>query len=300
MYGTCEFSYSDICLIDALITVLHKMHQADRIEVKLSQSLSYALCTSSRSFHWQKLPNAIKLRLLGTIHGNTNQFALLQDYGGDRDGRVWLVALYSAEARSVGQLAVLKFSKLEKGKNDDTKKEALNREGKVWNAMLKKLNVKLGVTPHVIPVCNHHALLIPFVFTATVFDDGVQFVGPDRANPQDFDCLTDLVDRHQELKVVLSAARSNPLDVAARAIQQLYEAGYVHNDLHWRHVGIIVYEMKEKLAWKPICIDLTDVKSRDEVDFEALKEAQLYQLQESLDARTSRSTNQSNEQSLST
>ncbi len=72
------------------------------------------------------------------------------------------------------------------------------------------------------------------------------------------------------------ALRNNAdvLKAAERAAYQMAEAGYKHNDLHWRHVGLY----KEKGLLKVVFFDLADVKESDSNDFKQVAQEMIDEL----------------------
>lgn len=174
----------------------------------------------------------------------STNFAFLQDYKGGLDGRVWLVCAISS-----GAIAVLKFPKVAKD---------LDAELSVWTEL--HASFEFTVRPRKVTVASTEALLMPFVFTAYHAADGVRFLKPDHVTPIQHS-LSDI--DQQELNDVL--IKANPHTVALEAMGSLFDAGYQHDDITWRHVGFVISRTADgKLARKSVLIDLTHVSKPNE------------------------------------
>lgn len=83
-------------------------------------------------------------------------------------------------------------------------------------------------------------------------------------------CLEDIVDSTSTKtfdKTSVAQWFDNPAAAAqcARSITQLGNAGFVHDDLHWRHVALLpVKNATGVWTVQPILIDLTSVRDRPE------------------------------------
>ncbi len=78
---------------------------------------------------------------------------------------------------------------------------------------------------------------------------------------------SDLFNNLSEIREVISSKSKqefsgNWLEVARKAIKSMLEAGFYHEDLRWRHVGLLPkfstnFEFEE---FQPILIDLSDIR----------------------------------------
>jgi len=68
-----------------------------------------------------------------------------------------------------------------------------------------------------------------------------------------------------QVLIIKFARDFNVYDAAKQAIKKFAEKGYVHNDLHWRHIALLPIFKEDKLEnFEPILIDLENVtKEKD-------------------------------------
>lgn len=274
VHGSRVYRCSDPSLFLALVSVLCKMANSPMdSSVRLADlQRPLLLVEPSPPYQWNRVQN-LKLRLTSPLHHSSTKFVLLQDYSSGADGRVWLVA-----AQSSGALGVVKFPKPDCAVTPE-------EEAQRWSAVWKQ-------PARVVVLAGQRALLMPFAFHAHADSTSptrrgnqrMQFLPPDHLRPQDsVDYLSDV--SNAELTALCRAAALAPRTVAQAAVRAMAEAGYEHEDMHWRHVAFIVERDSQSsaVARRPVLIDLTRIKQLPARD-EATVDAAVSNMMEALDA----------------
>lgn len=243
-------------LVNALISVMHKMHHSP---INSSKSLisfdRYYMRINKCSWCWSKLNESrfVFNYKMPASSDEENNYFLIQDYGDGADGRVWL------GASNAGNLAIIKFSKFQEGDASgiNDKKLRLEEENNAWNSIWKQQT-------RVITLHNQPALLMPFAFHCKYYNKQTKkiiFNGPDHREPTlfYFNSSNEAKPEHIVLfENQITQAESNPRIIVEQAISTMIEQGYEHQDLHWRHVALLPNVDDGTL--KPILIDLSRVE----------------------------------------
>eukprot|EP00981_Chlorochromonas_danica_P013375 scaffold6281_cov207-Ochromonas_danica.AAC.5 len=228
---------------------------------------------SANKFCWEALPPLLK-PTFELPPPNTTQFYLLRDFHGGADGRVWLAC------SATGKLCVIKLST-----THDFKVEA-DHWCKIWD-----------VRARCTLIMDAHALIMPFAFHAVlchgnkvVFRPLNNWCGSSYENIS----LQDFVDNCDIESTIdgkeLEKWFGDPLSAALEAVSSMAHAGFVHNDLAWRHVALLPIKQEPldtKPIWtvKPILIDLTRVRVLEEGEtVEAVVENARLDLQKDLNS----------------
>ena len=172
----------------------------------------------------------------------------MADYHAGRDGRVWLAI--SAK----GQLAVLKFS------SQPDPLTSLTEESRYWNEIW-------DCTTKVITLYSQYCLVMPFVFHYKLINGRLTIANYDvwPANFHDHE--------HAQLET-FDLGNYIPIDVAREALKGMARKRYRHNDIEWRHVGLMPFQdTKNNRSWKlkPVMLDLSDItQTIDEYNIEEI------------------------------
>jgi len=247
LYCSKIYQRTDTQLIEVLASVIYKMYTAKRADVKIlnstirSESRKYGkINIELNNFQWQALPPDIKFSYQ-LFKKQTILYYLIQDYHGGADGRVWLVV------NGKGKLAVMKL----------TKGQGYIDESKRWNAIWDcDTFTKTKVFG------NSNAILMPFAFHAYCEKNRVTFRGLNHWKTDHGTIDEILINPEVDVKFDNNQVNSyfnNPKQVAKEAIQVMANKGWIHSDLHWRHVALLPYYDLTNKIWKvrPILIDLT-------------------------------------------
>jgi hypothetical protein len=179
---------------------------------------------------------------------------LIQDYHGGADGRVWWLICSNS-----GKLGVMKLSK------ERTYEDEMIRWNNIWkcNTFTCKIFERVN------------ALIMPFAFHGYCKEKRVTFRGLNHwtnGHSSVNDILYSEVSAEFD-RGCLSSYFDEPFKAAEEAIREMANQGYIHLDLHWRHVAllpyyIIVNKKTQKKLWKvrPILIDLTRCELHSEAD----------------------------------
>ncbi|AVK74767.1 hypothetical protein pqer_cds_345 [Pandoravirus quercus] len=222
--GTVSYDCCDPHLVRVIATALHHMH-AQSTNKSPETNLVARVGASMARVAWERhVPKTFVLRRDGNAAGllATTDFVLIDDLGAGADGRAWKARpcgrkhdnLSPKDANGIGvgnhlvqpTEVVIKFghesADAEPGDEDDLQSGGcLWREALVWRRAW-------GVsTAHTTALCGRPALVMPYA-------------RPVAANVDD-------------------ANRVGAIEVVLQAVERMAAAGLCHDDLHWRHVGII-------------------------------------------------------------
>jgi hypothetical protein len=250
LYESRTFARDDPHLIEALVSVIRKMVNSpiDSPTNLIRHSSSTTSSSSnqrkfgfvdSESFKWSLLPPTLTKFTYRNSRIDTRHFYLLEDFLGGADGRVWLCATKS------GHLGVVKFSST----------SHFCHEMEVWQ---QAWNVPYVRTLQLLS-CN--ALLMPYAFHGGFVNGEIKFRPFGFWHRDDFtdeDYNNVEVDAEFDLDRI-ACYTMNPLLAAEEALTKLIGAGYVHGDVHWRHVALLpeppTKESNGKWTVTPIMID---------------------------------------------
>uniref|UniRef100_A0A7S0SRF7 DUF5898 domain-containing protein n=1 Tax=Chromulina nebulosa TaxID=96789 RepID=A0A7S0SRF7_9STRA len=254
------YKFDNPDLIEVLAGAIYKMHNSviTPLTSILSPSERKFGFINSDTFVWKCLskPESLTYEMPPK---NTRKFYLIQDFHGGRDGRVWLSISES------GKLAVCKL----------TDSISYVNEAKLWNLFWCD-----GVFTTTLLKAN--ALIMPFVFHGhlDIVTENFTFrpiFGPKWINK--VDCTAEDI-RLSEISCdfddSLERHFNDPKTVAKEALEVMAKYSYQHDDLHWRHVGLMPYKKRDTEQWavKPVLIDLQGVfestKSFDTIVSEGL------------------------------
>eukprot|EP01041_Mallomonas_annulata_P004671 gene4671-9262_t len=219
--GTGVISYGDNNLPRMLVSMLIKAahsHPSDLPLVGLRRAYMNASPSTSPSLIWTI--TQLESLSLQIPHEDFNHMIILRDYGGVADGRTLLAGSES------GHLAVLKFIIPEKGVVDISAialKECLK-----WNTILDVKDVRL------MDMSGHSVIVMPFAFTSD--PEGKVFKPLLSSYPSD-DAGHLLVETESDIVEML--AKLKPSQLALEAIETMVSKGFIHKDVHWRHVGAL-------------------------------------------------------------
>jgi hypothetical protein len=273
-----------------LHTLVHKMSVSPLLKMPtlLNMRRGYFESHTHGALHRVMLTEKeLKVTLCGFMHSNCSVFRLLQDYGGGRDGRVWLVASKASETNE-SVLGVIKMPKKQRQVDDASSTSpaaspshsptpdnssdfsilSIEEEAVIWQSLLRSLKItnedKLVRT---VKVSGTMSLLMPFVFHLREEWNELEkkmvissrFSYPDHHNPDTSIHIFSDVDR-LELAALVDEANANKQAIANEAIESFANAGYEHRDVRWRHIGFLVTKRDNgKLERKPLLIDLAAV-----------------------------------------
>ena len=248
------YKYNDPYLIQILAAMIYKMHQ---VEIEPLISLVRSSGIESRKFgyidanvfQWQVLPTDCVNNLTYTMPTSaTANFFFIQDYGGGKDGRVWL------SLSMAGKLAVVKLSKTSCYKN----------EARYWNEIWQK-------EAYTRRLLGANALVMPFVFNASIREGKVVFpplLRKESTGEYTVDDIRKSVNIPGGFDESLERYWNNPRMVAEEALREMAGKGYKHCDITWRHVGLMPDQYTnspKSVIWrvKPVLIDLHDAQKLD-------------------------------------
>jgi hypothetical protein len=225
-------------LARALVSVLRKMdYGKNSLDVRkmqlLSDQRSYILL-DSQSWFWtslsstelKKIRTNMRFSLVPPL-SRCNKFILLRDYHGGADGRVWLAASVSS-----GNLAVIKFHRRIKDGDAGQDRAVIKQEVEVWKAC--------GISSVFACTLNsRRAIVMPFSFHCRLDESGIPvFI----ASP---DCWSDAASEAACTSVIeyLEDCQNalldlDPCNVLRDCVTRMANAGYVHEDIEWRHVSV--------------------------------------------------------------
>jgi hypothetical protein len=266
VYHSKEYDYDDKELPLVLISCLYKMSLSpynNPVNMKDKNAKFRCVTSNSEGYPpWKSLP--INLTITYKYpHGNTNNFYLMQDYHGGRDGYVWLASTISDKNIN---LIVIKFSKLlDDEKNIDIltkheiKLESLNNEADMWQKVWK---VK---KPRVECILGQPAIIMPFVFHCQKIDEKIFFIPPYRWTKDTIQKSSIFENGEIEENKMFDLEQSkkyidNPIIAAKEALAKMLDIGYKHNDVKWSHVALMPTKQDTKWILVPVMIDLTDVE----------------------------------------
>lgn len=170
----------------------------------------------------------------------TKNFYFLKDFHGGRDGRVWLAMNES------GKLCVIKLSPVRKYED----------EVRNWRMIWGETSVRT------MTLMNAQAMIMPVVFHGCRDKDKI-FFRPIGSKCTEGDVTVNDI-RNSEISCnfdgTLERYFEDPHQVAVEAITSMADKGYKHDDLDWRHVGLLPYP-KTATEWavRPVLIDLHQV-----------------------------------------
>jgi len=242
------YMYDDPTLIEVLAATIYKMKLT---QINPPTSLIRSLpcdeprrfgCVTNNTFNWVLLPRDLTIDKLTyeMPATHTKWYYFIQDFHGGRDGRVWL------SMNEGGKLAVIKISR----------ERSYETEVKNWQDIWDQNNVRQ------LTLLDANAMIMPVVFHGHIEGKTIFFrpIGPKwstgTATVEDI--------RNSEVKCnfdeSLETYFNEPIRVASEAITEMARKGYQHNDLHWRHVGLLPYHKGDGVwAVKPVMIDLHEV-----------------------------------------
>jgi hypothetical protein len=128
-------------------------------------------------------------------------------------------------------------------------------------------------------------MIMPVVFHASKSDDAIFFrpIGPKWT--ADNTTVDDILNSEVlcAFDSTLRTYFNHPHSVAKKAITQMAQIGYQHNDLKWEHVGLLPFKKGKKWSVKPVLIDLHDViYFKENLDDEAFTSKQTEVIETSL------------------
>jgi hypothetical protein len=280
LHCTRRFEHKEQALVELLVSFFKKLEVLPVERPKslldvLNRRLYYEIKAdtaeeSQVEGKWARL--GVKSLSLTPPSDQTLCYFLLQDYHGGRDGRVWLAC------SETGNLAVLKFLKQPFSGSRDLMADA-EAEAQLWNDFW-------GAKAFVKTFSGFNAnpcVVMPFVFHGRDRDGGsprFNFSSPNQRieekvkAPFDPDLMKQEFDALFEPQVY-SSEYLKPMDndepnlsAAEAAIRHMYNAGFKHCDLRWRHVGLLPVwcGSGNRYTVKPVLIDLTDVTPLTEED----------------------------------
>ncbi len=263
IYCSPVYQRTNTTLIELLVSFVIKLANAPRYSVQSflrnpnDTSRKYAkieIKDVEKKFYWQMLPTEDFKLQYKMPNNKTKYLYLLEAYHGGADGNVWLAC------NSGGHLLVIKYSE----ENNFDEEASMWRE--IWG--------QHSVTTSTVLKCN--AMFMPFTYHALCHDGNITFKPLSHWN----------ANQHEEISVILESEMYDKLDedhfkayyndpykVAKEAITEMANKGYIHDDLHWRHVALLPVppSKSNNSLWtvKPILIDLHRVKK---IDIEQNKE----------------------------
>eukprot|EP01034_Spumella_vulgaris_P026255 gene26255-32802_t len=207
------------------------------------------------------LPSEIRKLSLVPPRIGTDEFYLLRDYRGGRDGRVWLAC------DKTGHMCVIKFchpedvdaeclhwndinGDEEEEEGSDADSPSGERVGIEESRPIAYVTQLLGVPALIMPVAFH---VVEELDGQTHFDTHMRNWTWELNTSHDHLNVTDaqdvsLVEGYQTCLDMLTLPENDPYAVAVRAIEHIARNHYVHDDVEFRHVALlpIVWERKSK------------------------------------------------------
>ncbi|ATE82164.1 hypothetical protein psal_cds_358 [Pandoravirus salinus] len=225
--GTAPYDCCDPRLVRVIATALHRMH-AQPTSKPPAPDLAAHVGTSTARVAWERsAPETTTLRRVGDSWGppTATDFVLIGDLGAGADGRAWKARPYTRDGvgsssspkgtANIGDVdghtadlidVVIKFghegADVEPGDGDD-----LQSGGCLWREALVWRRVWGVTTARTTTLCGRPALVMPFARPVAASTDEANRVGA--------------------------------IDAVLQAVERMAAAGLCHDDLHWRHVGII-------------------------------------------------------------
>jgi hypothetical protein len=252
LYESRTFARDDPHLIEALVSVIRKMVNSpiDPPTQLIRHSINQRKFgfVNRESFKWSLLPLTLTHFNFDTSRSDTSNFYLLEDFHGGADGRVWLCATQK------GKLGVMKLSATSE----------FTHEKEVWTDVWQVSSVRT------LQILGCNALLMPYAFHGGFVEGKLKFRPFGFWNRDNFE-LEDY--NNLEVSAVfdldcIAVYTTDPLKAAEEALQKLVDHGYVHRDVHWRHVALLPEPPKDvagKWTVTPIMIDCsTAVRSTSE------------------------------------
>ena len=241
MMGTEIFPYDHKDLLHILLSLVQRLslikYDVNSLEMTGKKRFFKLLAPDTSSWHEVEFPT-FSLRC---PHGNTTNLLLLYDYGRGADGRAWLAC------SKTGELIVLKFLT---GLSDEGATQRADEESRMWNILYEAKARALTL------VCRS-VVAMPFVFTTR----------PDPNSPRGLKFEATLSPKRdtsapQFSQDVRSLSQVQPEMMAREAVETIVSKGYIHEDVHWRHVGAMPEFSEDNctvLSFRGVFIDLTRV-----------------------------------------
>jgi hypothetical protein len=234
--STRTFSITDKMLPRVLVSVLRKLAHSSYIPVAPVGKRLYPKLTPL-AFQWQ-VTDIPKLSLKALSAKN---YYVLREYRRGGDGQVYLTCTAS------GALTVLKF--LLQVDDSESNEERCLSEANHWK------NIFPFVFVRVESVLGRSAVCMQYVFACE--NNGSMF-STILQGAEDAAYLGG-----NEMEVLARVRASDPREVARQAITTMANAGYYHEDLHWRHVGVAPTFSGRNISLRAVLIDLSRVSTVD-------------------------------------
>ena len=254
LHGTEIVRYNDLNLPILLVSLLHKVINSRReprplIATDGEGQLHPWLSATGISWDLYR-SDGVYLSLPNSL---TSNFVVLTDFRCGADGRVLLIC---SETRS--NLAVVKI--LFPPKGDVTPVEDLcDKESELWRTIY-------GVPARTIQVAvSRYAILMPFAFICRAEDDHegrrhsfrplLRFHGEESTTA----ASDEVYIKDENIAELL--VQLDPERIARDAVDTVVGKGYVHRDVHWRHVAALpVWNSDGRIGgFRGILIDLSNV-----------------------------------------
>ncbi len=271
IYCSPVFQRTNTTLIELLVSFVIKLANAPRCSAKSllrnpnDISRKYAkieIKDIEKKFYWQMLPTEDFKLQYKMPDNKTKYLYLLEAYHGGADGNVWLAC------NSGGHLLVIKYS--EENKTDEEKNKIVEEKNKFDEeaSMWREIWGQHSVTTSTVLKCN--AMFMPFTYHALCHNGNITFKPLSHWNANQHEDISVILESEMYDKLdedQFKAYYNDPYKVAKEAITEMANKGYIHDDLHWRHVALLPVppSKSNNSLWtvKPILIDLHRVKKID-------------------------------------